>query len=181
MKHIVNRLAVAGVLAASAAGMAAAQAETFYDNARVRSVQPQYEQVSVPREQCSVQWVNEQRPIPNTGSNGAGLGGALIGAVAGGVLGNQVGKGSGRDVATALGLAAGAVAGHQIGSRNAQPVQYETVPRQVQQCQTVQEVQQRINGYQVAYDYRGQTYHTVLASDPGPSIRVRVSVDPVVN
>ena len=176
-----NRIAIACVLVAGTAGMAAAQAETFYDAARVRSVEPQYEQVSVPREQCSVQWVNEQRPV-NAGRPGVGaninIGGAIIGGVAGGILGNQVGKGSGRDAATAVGAAVGALAGNHVGGANNRPVQYETVPRQVQQCHTVQEVQQRINGYRVAYDYRGQTYYTVMPNDPGQSLRVRVSVDP---
>ena len=78
------------------------------------------------------------------------------------------------------GAAVGALAGNSIGANNARPVQYETVQRPVQQCQTVQEVQQRINGYRVTYDYRGQTYHTVLPNDPGPNMRVRVSVDPAV-
>ena len=163
-----NRIAIACVLVAGTAGMAAAQAETFYDAARVRSVEPQYEQVSVPREQCGVQWVNEQRPV-NTGRPGTSIGGAIIGGVAGGILGNQVGKGSGRDAATAVGAAVGALAGNQIGANNGRPVQ---------QCHTVQEVQQRINGYRVAYDYRGQTYYTVMPNDPGPSLRVRVAVDP---
>ncbi len=182
MNRTTNRIAIACVLVAGTAGMAAAQAESFYDNARVRSVEPQYEQFSVPREQCTTQYVTEQRPVQGSRtSNGTSIGGAIIGGVAGGILGNQVGKGSGRDAATAVGAAVGALAGNSIGANNARPVQYETVQRPVQQCQTVQEVQQRINGYQVAYDYRGQTYHTVLANDPGPNIRVRVSVDPVVN
>jgi uncharacterized protein YcfJ len=50
----------------------------------------------------------------------------------------------------------------------------------VQTCQTVNEVQQRVTGYQVTYDYRGQQFSTVLPQDPGPTLQVRVSVDPVV-
>ena len=57
----------------------------------------------------------------------------------------------------------------------------ETTPRQVQSCQTVNEVQQRLNGYQVSYEYRGQLFTTVLPHDPGRNLQVRVSVDPVLH
>jgi len=172
-----NRIAIASLFAALAAA-GAVQAQTFTDTARVRSVEPQYENVTVPRQQCNTQWVTEQRRVDN-GRQGPSVGGTIIGGVAGGILGNQVGKGSGRDVATALGAAVGAVAGNHVGSQN-RPEQYETVQRQVNQCQTVNEVQQRINGYRVSYDYHGQTYATVMPNDPGRQVEVRVSVEPVI-
>ncbi|WP_298932009.1 glycine zipper 2TM domain-containing protein [uncultured Ramlibacter sp.] len=176
-----NRIAIASVLALAMGGMAAAQAETFVDNARVRSAEPQYEQVSVPREQCSQQWVNEQRPVQGTGGSGTSIGGALIGGVAGGLLGHQVGKGKGNTAATVLGATVGALAGNHVGSTYGAPQQVETVPRQVTQCHTVQEVQNRLTGYRVAYDYRGQTYNTVMREQPGPNLQVRVSVEPVTH
>ena len=37
----------------------------------------------------------------------------------------------------------------------------------------------RLTGYNVAYDYRGQTYTTLMRENPGPYLQVRVSVDPV--
>ena len=92
----------------------------------------------------------------------------------------EVGKGTGRDVATGLGVVLGAFAGDRVASNNNRPEQYETVPRQVQQCQTVQELQQRQTGFRVAYGCRGQTYSTVMRENPGPNLQVRVSVDPVV-
>src|SRR5207244_240081 len=42
---------------------AGAQAQTFDDVARVRNVNPQYENVSVPRNECTSQWVTEQQPV----------------------------------------------------------------------------------------------------------------------
>ena len=36
-----------------------------------------------------------------------------------------------------------------------------------------------VTGYRVAYDYRGQHYTTFMRSNPGNSLRVRVTVDPV--
>lgn len=177
-----NRIATASVLAAAIAGMAAAQADTFFDNARVRSVEPQYEQVTVPRQQCSTQWVTESRPVSGGYNNqGTNVAGTLIGGVAGGILGHQVGGGSGRDAATAVGAVVGALAGNHIANNNARPTQYVNEQRQVQQCTTVNEVQQRVTGYRVAYDYRGQVYTTFMRDQPGRDLQVRVSVDPVVN
>jgi uncharacterized protein YcfJ len=169
-----KRLALVSLFGLAAVG---AQAETFFDNARVRSVEPQYESVSVPREECGTHWVNEVR---RTGGE-INYGGAAIGGVAGGILGNQVGKGHGREAATAIGAVVGALAGNSIAN-NGRAEQYQEVPRQVTTCRTVNEVQTRIAGYRVAYDYRGQTYTTMTRENPGQHMQVRVtmSVDPVI-
>ena len=152
----------------------AAQAQSFVDRARVQSVEPQYEQVQMPRNECTSQWVTEQRPVAAAG----GYGGAIVGGVAGGILGNQVGKGSGRDVATAAGAVIGAIAGDRLSNNN-QPQYAEQTQREVRTCRTVNDVQSRINGYRVTYEYRGQQYVSVMREQPGPTIPVRVSVTPV--
>ena len=152
----------------------AAHADTYVDNARVRSVQPQYENVSVPRQECTSQWINETRRVDAPRN----YGGAVIGGVAGAVLGNQVGNGHGREAATALGAVLGAFTGDRVANRDRGDL-YEQAPRQVQTCQTVNDVQQRLTGYQVYYEYRGQQFTALLPQDPGPSLQVRVSVDPV--
>lgn len=159
-----------------ATGVAGVHAETFFDNARVRSVEPQYESVDVPRNECSSHWVNETRRAAGGGQN---YGGAILGGVAGAVLGNQVGKGHGREAATAVGAVVGAFTGDRIANRD-QAEQYQVVPREVTSCRTVSEVQTRIAGYRVTYDYRGQHYTTMMRENPGPSLQVRVSVEPVV-
>ena len=164
-----KRLALVSLLAAAAVG---AQAETFIDHARVRTVEPQYESVSVPRNECTSQWVNETRPI----GSGQNYGGAVVGGVAGALLGNQVGKGHGREAATALGAVVGAFTGDRMANGQQQ---YEQVPREVTQCRTVNDVQTRINGYRVGYEYRGQQYTTMMHENPGPNLQVRVSVEPV--
>ena len=107
-----KRVVVLTALAAAAAG-AFAQPQGFIDNARVRSVEPQYESVQVPREECSSQWVNEARPVQAQGNS---LPGIAIGAVVGGVLGNQVGKGHGKEAATAAGAVAGAMSSGTVMS-----------------------------------------------------------------
>lgn len=152
----------------------ATHAETYVDTARVRSVQPQYETVAVPRQECSSQWINETRRIEGQ----RGYGGAVIGGVAGAVLGNQLGKGHGREAATALGAVVGAFTGDRVSNRDRED-RYEQVPRQVQTCQTVNDLQQRLTGYQVAYEYRGQQFVALLPKDPGRELQVRVSVEPL--
>jgi uncharacterized protein YcfJ len=164
-----RRLALVSLLATTAIGL---HAETYFDTARVRTVEPQYENVSIPRQECTRQVVNEVRQV----NAAPQYGGAIIGGVAGALVGNQVGKGHGREAATALGAVVGAFGGNALANRDAQ---YQEVPREVTSCRTVNDVQTRINGYRVGYDYRGQAYSTILRDNPGPALQVRVSVDPV--
>ena len=166
-----KRLALAFL---AATGLAAAQADTFFDNARVRSAEPQYETVNVPREECGVQVINETRRV----DGGPNYGGVVVGGVAGAVLGNQVGKGPGREAAPAVGAVVGALAGDRIANQGRE--QYQVVPREVTSCHTVTEAQTRLTGFRVNYDYRGQQYTTFMRDNPGPNLQVRVSVEPVV-
>ena len=156
-----------------ATGAVAVHAETFIDNARVRAVEPQYENVATPRQECSTQVINEQRPV----GGGQNYGGAVLGGVVGGLLGNQVGGGHGREAATAAGAVVGALTGDRLA--NNQPQQYQVVPREVTNCRTVNDVQARLTGYRVTYDWHGQEYTTLMRDNPGRDMRVRVSVEPV--
>jgi uncharacterized protein YcfJ len=167
-----KRLALVSLLAA---GAVAAHAETYFDNARVRGAEPQYETVSIPRNECSTQVMTETRRVAQAPQ----YGGAVIGGVAGALLGNQVGKGHGREAATAVGAVVGAFTGDRIANGDRREV-YEEVPREVTSCRTVQDVQTRINGWRVHYEYQGQRYTTLMRENPGPNLQVRVSVDPVV-
>jgi uncharacterized protein YcfJ len=164
------------LIALLATGAVAAQAQTpgFIDRARVQNVEPQYESVQIPRQECSNQLVTEQRPV----GGGTSYGGAIVGGVAGGLLGNQVGKGHGREAATAAGAVIGALTGDRLAN-GGQPQQVEQVQREVRTCRTVNDVQQRVTGYRVTYDYHGQQYTTVLREQPGQTLPVRVSVTPV--
>ena len=161
------------IIAGLATLAGAAQAETFFDQARVRGVEPQYESVAVPRNECSRQWVNEVE-----GGRQRDYGGALVGGIAGALLGNQVGGGHGREAATAFGAVVGAMTGDNIANRDA-AYAYREVPREVTTCRTVQNMRQQLTGYRVDYEYRGQVYSTFMREQPGPLLRVRVSVDPV--
>ena len=158
---------------------AGAQAQTFNDTARVRTVNPQYENVSVPRNECTNQWVTEQQPV----ASARNYGGLALGGIAGAVLGNQVGGGRGSQAATAIGAVVGALAAEQIANQNGFGNGYQQAAplqqRQVQSCRTVNDTQSRLTGYQVEYEYRGQVYSTVTRDNPGRTLPVRVSVAPV--
>ncbi|WP_296490981.1 glycine zipper 2TM domain-containing protein [Rhodoferax sp.] len=181
-------LVIASVFATTLLG---AHAATFNDNARVRSAEPQYENISVPRNECSSHWINE--PVGRVSAqpqNGLDrqYGGAIVGGLAGGVLGHQVGNGRGKDAATVLGVVLGAMAGDRLQNSAAQTQydnrqydngRYETAQREVQRCRTVYDAQTRITGYNVAYEYRGQQYTTFMQNNPGNSLPVRVSVEPI--
>ncbi|MBI2768289.1 MAG: hypothetical protein HYX47_01590 [Burkholderiales bacterium] len=147
-----NRLALIALLATAAAG---AHAETYVDNARVRSVEPQYESVNVPRNVCNNQWVSEPRHFRDDRAVGV-------------LLGNQMPVEQRQEAATALGMTA------YIGGR------HEPVQREVTRCHTVNDVQTRIAGYRVNYEYHGQLYSTVMRDNPGSALPVRVSFAPVL-
>jgi uncharacterized protein YcfJ len=161
------------LIAAACAAAGAAHADTFVDHARVRSAEPQYESVAVPRQECANQLVTETRR-----TSSRDYGGAIVGGIAGALLGNQVGGGHGREAATAVGAVVGAMTGDNLANRGRYDT-YEQTPRQVTTCRTVQDFQQRLTGYRVEYEYRGNVYTTFMPQDPGRMVRVRVSVDPV--
>lgn len=150
---------------------------TFVDRAPVRDVQPQYQVVQVPRQECTSQYVQD---APQVVGGERGIGGAIIGGVAGGLLGNQVGKGHGREAATAAGAVIGAITGDRLQNNNNGPQQVvQAPPREVRQCRTVMDSQQQLTGYRVTYEYHGASYQTVLRDQPGRTIPVRVSVTPL--
>ena len=153
-------------------------APSFMDRARVQDVQPQYQVVQVPRQECSSQYVQDAPQVVGGGERG--FGGAIIGGVAGGLLGNQVGKGHGKEAATAAGAVIGAIAGDRIQNSNTGPQQVvQAPPREVRQCRTVMDSQQQVTGYRVTYEYRGNQYMTVMHEQPGRTLPVRVSVTPL--
>jgi uncharacterized protein YcfJ len=165
MKHLI----LVSLLATAAAG---AHAETYVDNARISHVEPQYESVSVPRQECRREWVTEARQAP-----APDYGGAVVGGIAGALLGNQVGKGHGREAATALAAVVGAFAGNNLANRDRWEPR-EQAPRAVSTCHMVNEVQTQLVGYRVNYEYGGQSFDTLMRDKPGRFMQVRVSVEP---
>jgi uncharacterized protein YcfJ len=159
------------VAAMGIAALPLAQANDFEDYGRVLRVQPRMEQIRMPRQECRTEYV--QVPVQQE----RGAGGGIIGGIVGGLLGNQVGGGSGRVAATAAGAIAGARIGDRTENNNRMPggVQEQAV----RQCRTVDAIETRTNGYDVTYEYRGQTYTSLMSRDPGNRVRLHVSVRPV--
>jgi uncharacterized protein YcfJ len=174
--RIFPRMALTGFAAMAALVLQAANAADFTDIAPVVASTPIFEHVNAPKQEC---W-NEQVTTQTQGSGGSPLG-AIVGSIAGGVIGHQIGSGRGNAVATGVGAVTGAVIGDKVdpnggvlgGSANAQ-----TREQVVQRCRTVDNWQEIVRGYNVTYRYNGRDVTVRLPYDPGPNVRVAVSVIP---
>ncbi|WP_323140393.1 glycine zipper 2TM domain-containing protein [Massilia phyllosphaerae] len=162
---------ILSALGVCALPLAQAQSGDFEDFGRVTRVQPRVEQVRTPRQECRTDYVQSQVQPQRS------QGGSVVGGIAGALLGSQVGSGNGKVAAAAAGAIAGAMVGDRVDNdgRNYAP---QTQEQAVRQCRTVDAIEQRTNGYEVTYDYRGHSYTTVMPRDPGNRIRLRVSVEP---
>lgn len=138
-------------------GASFAQQET----ARVISVTPNMQQVSVPRQVCSNESV-----MTTPQKSGAG---AAMGAIAGGAMGNSVGGGSGRAAATMIGIIGGAILGDKIEGQDAPQVQ------NVQRCSIQHIMENRIVNYHVVYEFGGKQYSVQMPYDPGASIKLQLT------
>lgn len=119
------------------------------------------------------------------GDNSSNKAGTIVGAIIGGALGNQVGSGSGRTAATV----AGAVIGGSIGSKSDRDndrdrydydgyEHYRSNDGVVRRCRTVSEPAGSYGrrGYEVTYEYAGQSYQAFTTVRPGRTIPVLVDV-----
>lgn len=162
-------------IAALAAAMPVAHAIEFEETAQVKGVVARTEQVLRPRQECRTQYV--QVPVYPQQPPRAPAG-AIIGGIAGAIIGHQVGKGHGNDAATVAGAIAGSVIGDRMQGET--PQQPPTMQEQaVRQCRVVDAYESVVTGYDVTYEYRGQRYTTLMSYDPGPTIPVRVTVEPL--
>ena len=124
--------------------------------------------VTTPREECWDETVYREKP--------KGTGAIIAGGILGGIFGHQFGSGHGNDAATVAGAVVGSAVANHVVQTN-----YEAYPQTVQRCETRSEMHQeeRIEGYNVTYEYGGQRYMTRMREHPGNEIAVRVSVRPV--
>ena len=149
-----------------------------YEYARVVDVQPITRQVRVqtPQRECYIEEYEEPRR-----ASASVAGNVILGGLIGGVLGSQIGSGDGRKAATAAGALIGSAIGHQSGQRRRAEQMSDARVRTVERCDTryVTNYEERIEAYDVAYEYGGQRYNTRMPYDPGERIRIRVDVSPV--
>ncbi len=167
-----------GIGVSTALLFGSAVANDYVDNARVRSVTPEFQRVNVPRTDCYNNY-DGRDTYYNERSTQRGIGGSIIGGVAGALIGSQIGSGNGNRAATAAGAIAGAVVGDRV--QNHHRNDGYVVAGNTRDCRTVDYWENRTTGYRVRYEYAGREYTTVLPYDPGRNLQVRVSVEPVAN
>ncbi len=167
--------AVCGLLISATPAFANHDDDDVWAYARVVNAEPIYREVRVraPRQACEDVPVVERTTYRGHSDPGA----VLVGAVIGGVIGHQFGSGRGNDAATAAGAFIGANHAASRSYSGTRVVEREVVETR---CETVRAAryEERLEGYDVTYKYRGRLYHTRTAQHPGRTIKVRVSVSP---
>ncbi|MEX0735368.1 MAG: glycine zipper 2TM domain-containing protein [Steroidobacteraceae bacterium] len=148
-----------------------------YDYAQVVHVQPLRRQVRVsePVREC---W--EETSYASDGPFSSNhIGGTLVGGLLGIAAGNQIGHGRGKDVARAAGAIIGGAIGHNV-SRDRQRQRYGDQRQVYERCDVRyrDSWEERVDGYEVTYEYAGREYVTRMPYDPGERIRIRVDVTP---
>lgn len=133
--------------------------------ARVLEVTERTDQVKRPRRECAP----ESAAAP--AGEERGYAGAIVGGIAGGLLGSQVGKGNGKVAAAGAGAVAGALVGDRMQNNggSGQPATH---------CYTTNDIQTKVTGYFVTYEFRGQTFTDVVPFRPGNQIRIRARLTP---
>jgi uncharacterized protein YcfJ len=175
----------AGLALASGAALADSSGNPFdgrYDReddldfAEVVRVEPIRRQVRVsePVREC---W-QETHAVPDWPFSSNHVGCTLLGGAIGTVVGNQIGHGRGKDVARVAGALIGGAIGHRVSVDRAQQRGDEL--RSYERCDVRyrDSFVERIDGYDVTYEYAGREYITRMPYDPGDRIRVRVDVTP---
>jgi uncharacterized protein YcfJ len=167
-------LAVPGIILAVANSAVGYDSNEKILEAPVISVNPVYRTIEInnPRQHC---W-EERVAIPQKQYESRTP--EIVGALLGAAVGYQFGSGRGQDAA--------AVAGAVLGGSIARDAKYRNQRSQAgvryeQRCKTVNEyhTEERLEGYNVTYQYDGNLYTTRTKHDPGNTIRVSVNVVPI--
>ena len=149
-----------------------------YDYAHVISARPiiRYVDVRTPVREC---WEEVETYTRYHRPHGSG-GSTLLGAVIGGVIGHQFGSGRGNDAATVAGSMIGAAIGNEAARKRHGPGYTTEHSQPVRRCETQYRSsrEERIEGYDVLYRYKGQKYRTRMPYDPGRKLKVRVDIRP---
>ena len=181
MKHsmkLAGLAVAAGLFSATTLAAGRYASESYVIEAPVVDVNPMVEivEVSTPREVCWNERVRqhvEDRPRgPRTST--------IVGTVLGAAIGNNIAKGDDRESARVAGALIGGAIGRDIGRQNARG-RGRTVVTNERRCEIehVTHEEERISGYRVTYQYDGRTFVTRTETDPGNTLRLRVSVAPI--
>lgn len=131
--------------------------------AEVLAVKPVTETIKTPREECRDVAVTRQRPVQDQHQ----IAGTAIGAVVGGLLGNQVGGGNGKKIATVAGAVGGGYAGNKVQEGMQQRDTYTTTQTR---CNTVNDISEKVVGYNVTYSIGDQVGKVKMDREPGSTI-----------
>ena len=182
VKSLLTGLLFGLALAAGPSQAGPRDREGFIDTARVVDVEPIYRtvRVSTPRKECWTEEVPVQDDFDD--EDYYSYTPMILGGILGGVIGSEMGKGRGRDAAILAGTVLGGSIGRDVAESNrhrgaSRTVRYEHRER----CRVVDDYheERRLEGYRVTYRYRGRRFVTRMDRDPGPKLRVRVSVVPI--
>lgn len=137
--------------------------------AQVVSVVAVRDDVTATHRECHDVEVTRNAPVKDKDK----IAGTAIGAVVGGLVGNQVGGGRGRDLATVAGAVGGGIAGRKIQG-NQQDAR--TITTMQERCRTVKDSDANgaIVGYDIVYEYAGESHKARVADDPGERIALPV-------
>jgi uncharacterized protein YcfJ len=159
--------AVLGAVGVTAGGAIAAYSlvKSGPEYADVVAVEPIKEQVKTPREVCKDVAVTRRAPVKDEHQ----IVGSVIGAVAGGLLGNQVGGGNGKKIATVAGAVGGGYAGNKVQEGMQNRDTYTTTQTR---CNTVNDISDKVVGYDVKYKLNDKFGQVRMDRDPGSQIPV---------
>ena len=155
--------AVLGAVGVTAGGAVATYSlvKSGPEYAQVLAVEPVKTQIKTPREVCKDVAVTRQAPVKDQHQ----ILGTAIGAVAGGLLGNQIGGGNGKKIATVAGAVGGGYAGNKVQEGMQNRDTYTTTQTR---CNTVNDISDKVVGYDVRYSLDGKEGKLVLSqNEPG--------------
>jgi uncharacterized protein YcfJ len=145
----------------------------YRDTAKVIDVDPVYRTVEVtePERSCWEEEVDHYVPDERRYT------GTVLGGIIGGVVANSVsrGRGRGKDAATLAGTLLGGAIGHDLTRTG---YSGRVVTSREHRCEVIQHTyeEERLQGYDVTYRYKGRIFHTFTREHPGDRIPVNVSV-----
>nr|WP_232239596.1 glycine zipper 2TM domain-containing protein [Pseudomonas alkylphenolica] len=166
--HVNKSMLVGAVL--GAVGVTAGGAVATYnlvksgpEYAEVLAVQPVKQTVKTPREVCKDVTVTRQAPVKDQHQ----IAGTVVGALAGGLLGNQIGGGTGKKIATVAGAVGGGYAGNKVQEGMQERDTYTTTQTR---CNTVNDLSEKVVGYDVKYSIGDKVGQIRMDRDPGSQI-----------
>ena len=171
-----SSIIVAVIAAAATLPVFAGQGDARYEWARVVEAEPVTRILRQPVDE-KVCWQEEvYREVPQYRSKTP----VVLGAILGGLIGNQFGGGSGRDAMTFAGVALGSAIAKDNQRRDNPQHFYASLEDRCGINTEWKEIHQVI-GWDVVYEYQGETYMARMQDEPGDRIQVRVDVQPVPN